>query len=104
LAHAAVPAALSLSLHDALPIYRDDHLLDLAPGAGPAIRDGPHAEVVRARLAHRRRPRRAAPLEDGLRLGEVWRRGTLQHVLEHLDRKSTRLNSSHVKISYACFC
>src|SRR5690606_22547146 len=24
--------------------------------------------------------------------------------LEHLDRKSTRLNSSHVKISYAVFC
>src|SRR5690606_41715504 len=27
----------------------------------------------------------------------------LQHDL-HLDRKSTRLNSSHVKISYAVFC
>src|SRR5690606_39551365 len=25
-------------------------------------------------------------------------------ILEHLDRKSTRLNSSHVKISYAVFC
>src|SRR5438874_9401803 len=24
--------------------------------------------------------------------------------LEHLDRKSTRLNSSHVEISYAVFC
>src|SRR5690606_41607374 len=24
--------------------------------------------------------------------------------LQHLDRKSTRLNSSHVKISYAVFC
>src|SRR5690606_41536454 len=27
--------------------------------------------------------------------------GRVQH---HLDRKSTRLNSSHVKISYAVFC
>src|SRR5690606_42070188 len=27
-----------------------------------------------------------------------------QHAGEHRDRKSTRLNSSHVKISYAVFC
>src|SRR5690606_40105378 len=26
------------------------------------------------------------------------------HALDELDRKSTRLNSSHVKISYAVFC
>src|SRR5690606_40414192 len=26
------------------------------------------------------------------------------HVLQSVDRKSTRLNSSHVKISYAVFC
>src|SRR3989442_4496808 len=34
--------------------------------------------------------------------------GKLEHVLDtyddHLDRKSTRLNSSHVRISYAVFC
>src|SRR6266511_5183264 len=29
---------------------------------------------------------------------------TLIHGRRHLDRKSTRLNSSHVKISYAVFC
>src|SRR5215813_15063943 len=29
----------------------------------------------------------------------------IAHILEHaLDRKSTRLNSSHVRISYAVFC
>src|SRR5690606_41668053 len=28
----------------------------------------------------------------------------LKHVLAEQDRKSTRLNSSHVKISYAVFC
>src|SRR5690606_39885949 len=27
-----------------------------------------------------------------------------QEHMQHLDRKSTRLNSSHVKISYAVFC
>src|SRR5690606_4187641 len=29
---------------------------------------------------------------------------TMQGILENTDRKSTRLNSSHVKISYAVFC
>src|SRR5688500_19991082 len=29
---------------------------------------------------------------------------TLQHFLSSLDRKSTRLNSSHLVISYAVFC
>src|SRR5207253_5375569 len=28
----------------------------------------------------------------------------VEHVLEGIDRKSTRLNSSHVAISYAVFC
>src|SRR5690606_41702770 len=32
------------------------------------------------------------------------RRGSARVGLEELDRKSTRLNSSHVKISYAVFC
>src|SRR2546430_8659448 len=27
-----------------------------------------------------------------------------RHILQHLDRKSTRLNSSHSQISYAVFC
>src|SRR5690606_39864768 len=44
----------------------------------------------------RARPRIASPQED---------RGVAK-LLRHLvrDRKSTRLNSSHVKISYAVFC
>src|SRR5690606_41835083 len=36
---------------------------------------------------------------DALHTGEI-----LSLCLPHLDRKSTRLNSSHVKISYAVFC
>src|SRR5207302_6571888 len=32
------------------------------------------------------------------------RLGVLELDVRHLDRKSTRLNSSHVKISYAVFC
>src|SRR3712207_8142260 len=30
--------------------------------------------------------------------------GSRGHVFAHLDRKSTRLNSSHANISYAVFC
>src|SRR5690606_40922614 len=35
---------------------------------------------------------------------EVPQREELERQVEHPDRKSTRLNSSHVKISYAVFC
>src|SRR5699024_12315301 len=57
---------------------------------------------------------------DGISLLEFWHEnnelhcpvimmsghGTLEHAIEatKLDRKSTRLNSSHVSISYAVFC
>src|SRR5436309_7721567 len=60
----------TLSLHDALPIYRGDVVLlrDAQEGGGAAPEGGG-----------------AAPEGGG-------------------DRKSTRLNSSHVKISYAVFC
>src|SRR5699024_11416690 len=34
----------------------------------------------------------------------TYRRTTVTRRLEHRDRKSTRLNSSHVSISYAVFC
>src|SRR5437868_13142399 len=75
------PEVYTLSLHDALPIYRSD---------GRWRRDLPARNVVQ------RRPSRYVEIGDGphnrqLRL----RRG---------DRKSTRLNSSHVSISYAVFC
>src|SRR5690606_39469939 len=56
-----------------------------------------------------RRPRRIA--HDEGRLGEqvfggdrLQRRIGQPRVETALDRKSTRLNSSHVKISYAVFC
>src|SRR5699024_12186240 len=37
-------------------------------------------------------------------LGLAGRRNGDDHALAHTDRKSTRLNSSHVSISYAVFC
>src|SRR5690554_7655158 len=41
-------------------------------------------------------------LRDGLRLINHASKGG--HQVDPLDRKSTRLNSSHVRISYAVFC
>src|SRR5690606_41826851 len=88
----------SLSLHDALPIFaralRGQQLLRLGVdpvGLGPRLLLGVGDD----------RPRRQAELDRAslLRGGGADRADVL---LE--DRKSTRLNSSHVKISYAVFC
>src|SRR5690606_41762632 len=78
--HASAPAAVSsLSLHVALPIFL---AVAARPGRTPT-RHGPHAAS--------RRPTAASPQPHA-----ASRRPQ--------DRKSTRLNSSHVKISYAVFC
>src|SRR5947209_14584571 len=73
----ATPEIYTLSLHDALPISRKPR--DAAPAAHPRERS----------------PRR--------RHARALRRGGVQDA-EMLDRKSTRLNSSHANISYAVFC
>src|SRR3712207_8968158 len=77
----------TLSLHDALPISRHDR--------------EPRDAAVRRR--------RAVPVAladvplpgqlPGAAVGAVRRR-----LVPYLDRKSTRLNSSHANISYAVFC
>src|SRR5690606_41837954 len=74
----------TLSLHDALPIYVA------------------RVAAVNDQQAHLRPPRGVGvvPLHDLVGLEELLRRLRGRAV----DRKSTRLNSSHVKISYAVFC
>src|SRR5437660_9818247 len=79
LKHTRTSEINTLSLHDALPIYRGRH-------AGRV-----HGHDVRVALDH---DDLVAPRD--LPLGEV--------EPEQQDRKSTRLNSSHVAISYAVFC
>src|SRR3712207_8705062 len=54
---------------------------------------------LHARTVPYRRPVRASGLADPS--GTKWPTGCLQ---QRLDRKSTRLNSSHANISYAVFC
>src|SRR5688572_32182461 len=85
----------TLSLHDALPILE---VLVLESPRGPgvldhALLDPGGAAVRRARDDHRVLGRADAAAD--------------QHVVEEdlvVDRKSTRLNSSHSQISYAVFC
>src|SRR5690349_22722191 len=60
-----------------------------------SARDAPPKTTTQVRSA---RPRRGAALADRSPLPQV---GDL---LIREDRKSTRLNSSHVEISYAVFC
>src|SRR5439155_27342491 len=77
----------TLSLHDALPISLRDELqvLDEAVAA-----DGNHHACAGLELR-----------DQGRR---NMRRGRRHHDAVERDRKSTRLNSSHVAISYAVFC
>src|SRR5690348_17808642 len=82
--YTATTEIYTLSLHDALPIYVER--LRGADGE-PAAAACAHAGRVRAQQSQLARLRRGA-------------HGTVVT----LDRKSTRLNSSHPSISYAAFC
>src|SRR5436309_12554773 len=75
----------TLSLHDALPIYFLRQLLQV-------FRTGHGATEPQ----HVGEPRHGSAFARSHRLHHVGQTRT--------DRKSTRLNSSHVKISYAVFC
>src|SRR5690606_41735113 len=99
----STPEIYPLSLHDALPI------LLLGRTGGPAAHaDRQRHQQRRAAYRHRRSrssavPAVGAPLPPALQ-GQAPVREHHQATAPHglsLDRKSTRLNSSHVKISYA---
>src|SRR5438874_3257449 len=74
----------TLSLHDALPILR---------GSGRSARSSRAA----------RRGVSAGRTDSRRTLGRAFRRHQRVRAARE-DRKSTRLNSSHVEISYAVFC
>src|SRR5690606_39714977 len=71
--------------------------------AGPFIGHGEQAaDPARHRVLRHRRLREVAELvEARIAVAEAQLAGVAQVVGHLIDRKSTRLNSSHVKISYA---
>src|SRR5690606_41761095 len=89
----------TLTLHDALPIYnRNDpekRVLTQRQSNG-----GHHPQPVRAMAAALLMLLLFLPGADGSSSASA----QPQSRLAYKDRKSTRLNSSHVKISYAVFC
>src|SRR5690606_40885149 len=87
----APPELHTLSLHDALPISRDT----------PTWSSG--------QISYRGTPQWSSGWTNSRGAlkwssGRTNSRGARQVVRWPEDRKSTRLNSSHVKISYAVFC
>src|SRR5207249_12163566 len=78
----------TLSLHDALPIFHNRQR---------SRRDVPRAQ---GRLCGHRPPGQVQRSLRGRGVGPAHGRGRVGG----RDRKSTRLNSSHVSISYAVFC
>src|SRR5206468_11102616 len=97
------PAAVyPLSLHDALPILDDFGLADVASRV-EAPRDE-RESLLGDRLGLLQVPGDSYDCE-GSRRGRVQMPALpLYARKEELDRKSTRLNSSHDQISYAVFC
>src|SRR5690606_40598307 len=96
--HDTPTTALStLSLHDALPIWpaRPADRAVAGPARPLGARAWRTAAVLRAAFSGER------PMVSGARMTD--HRDVLSRRIL-LDRKSTRLNSSHVKISYAVFC
>src|SRR5690606_41664106 len=89
-------ATYTLSLHDALPILE-------TPAFRAALAYSTKALPEYQKLVNLEDPTKQI-LNVGL--GQISSAGAraVSQQLGALDRKSTRLNSSHVKISYAVFC
>src|SRR5690606_39474905 len=98
--HASAATAVSTSsLHDALPIFLDMALAMVPDAEGLMVHSRGQAGRQRAlcRLLSTQNP------TQGKETGRLLQRNLYGRQLSG-DRKSTRLNSSHVKISYAVFC
>src|SRR5690606_40481876 len=96
------PRTSSLSLHDALPIWLGLRVLLGVLG---------HPVLVGSRLEGDPPDSLELDLHPGIDVAADDLAGAVRHLepdhdpgRQAPDRKSTRLNSSHVKISYAVFC
>src|SRR5690606_40276559 len=93
----SAPEIYPLSLHDALPIYRGTSTIRLYISRRSAYHGTSWRSLSNSASAPVSQPylrSTQAPSDSGTR----------STVSPSSDRKSTRLNSSHVKISYAVFC
>src|SRR5690606_39786844 len=102
--HTAITDISTLSLHDALPIYhppgyRHSHARDGISSAG----SGHTADPPAAPPAPPENPEQNQQVTNSLQWLSPSAKADLSGWVRHRDRKSTRLNSSHVKISYAVF-
>src|SRR5690606_40245521 len=92
----------TLSLHDALPICSPGVVPHLFPESLPGLQPLDEDDLLFVLLLAQGDKRADDLLEEVLGLVVV----VPQHIgrVHDRDRKSTRLNSSHVKLSYAVFC
>src|SRR5699024_12867462 len=93
----------TLSLHDALPIFgnRGGTMRITASGWPKLRKRSRRLRVLNLRRANLeyRCPTLTVSWQKVARIIRIW-----LLIFARLDRKSTRLNSSHVSISYAVFC
>src|SRR5690606_42083333 len=93
-----------LSLPDALPILAEGLVAhdqrDAVAGQSQPEGDPRLLPDARGPVEHRRQEEDEEGVAPVVGLGEA----DDDRLVEEEDRKSTRLNSSHVKISYAVFC
>src|SRR5205807_10672328 len=80
---------------------------DLPPCPGP-LRQNPARVSISSRflpkITHARDARRASRRQESFRVPVFRPAGAEHRHIEWKDRKSTRLNSSHLVISYSVFC
>src|SRR5207302_11313062 len=104
LPHPSTPPTSPPSLHDALPIYlaRGHPHPHARARVGERVRGIVAPEVVRVAVgADALHGVALRPAQAHAHHGDA---EVARGLHEVADRKSTRLNSSHVKISYAVFC
>src|SRR5699024_11818575 len=95
------PDPYSLSLHDALPI---SIILSTHDVGGARAGDDPENSVLDKHLLTHEIPNLAVLGGAGFASVAGYNPTETIEAYAWLDRKSTRLNSSHVSISYAVFC
>src|SRR5205814_6247236 len=101
--HISSHACHTLSLHDALPIYRDHGGARPTTGRQAQVSQG---EVLSPRFTMAETAAKRVPLRERIaayRDSDAPVRKLAANVSK-VDRKSTRLNSSHLGNSYAVFC